>query len=153
MEKTLEINGKEIKFKASAATNIFYKRAFKDDIVIRLSSYTKNIKKLQAIKNKVDALKADNTRSKEEVASEMAELVSSDVFEEISSFSSETLPRLAYIMFLEANTEANSIFSKLNEENYLLWLMGIDEEELLNITSEVMEIWRGGAKNTSTAKN
>lgn len=152
MEKIIKVNGKEMKFKVSAATNILYKRAFKEDILIKLSSYTKNMKELQAIKTKVDQLKADETKNKEEVASKMAELVSSDVFEEVSSFSSETLPKLAYIMFLEANEKA-SIFGKLNEESYFTWLMDIDNNDLISITSEVMDLWQGGAKNTSRPKN
>ena len=101
----------------------------------------------------MNRIQADATKTKEEIASEMTELVSSDVFDEINSFSSDVLPKLAYIMYLEANETEITIFRKLNEECYLIWLLGIDQNELLNITKEVMELWQTGAVNTSKQKN
>lgn len=153
MEKIINLSGKETKLKVSAATNILYKRVFKEDILIKLSSYSKNLKELKAIQAKIEAVKADETKSKEEVAEEMTKLVNSSVFEEINSFSSETLPKLAYIMYLEANYTEAHIFSKLNEECYLGWLLHIDQNELIDITKEVMELWKAGASNTSSPKN
>lgn len=153
MEKTLTFDNKEMKFKSSAATNILYKRAFKEDILIKLTAYSKDIKEFKAIQAKVDALKNDTSKTKEEIASEMSSLMSSGVFESITSFSNDTLPKLAYIMFLEANEGTDTIFSKLTEEKFLSWLMTIDQDDLREMTGEVMELWQNGAKGTSKPKN
>ena len=83
----------------------------------------------------------------------MNEITSSEAFTFTNKFSSETLPKLAYIMYLEANTKIEDIFKKLNEESYLVWLMGINQDELLKITKDVMELWQAGAKTHSSPKN
>lgn len=153
MEKTIKIGEKELAFKSSAATNILYKKAFKEDIVVKLSSYVKNLKEMEKMKETVDAFKADTTKTEEEVLAELNKVLTSDVFISTQTFASETLPKLAYIMWLEANEKIGSIFSKLNDEGYLSWLMTIDSDELLTVTKDVMDIWQAGAKTHSTPKN
>lgn len=153
MEKTIRIGEKELTFKSSAATNILYKRAFKEDILVKLSAYTKNLKEMQKMKETVDALKTDTTRTEEETLAELNKILASDVFVSTQTFASETLPKLAYIMWLEANEKIGTIFTKLNDDNYLAWLMTIDQDELLTVTGEVMDIWQSGARTHSNPKN
>ena len=153
MEKKIMIGDKELNFKSSAATNILHKRAFKEDILVKLAEHTKNLKEMQAMKVKVDALKVSTDKSEEEVLAELNKILASDAFVSTEKFSSETLPKLAYIMWLEGNEKIGTLFTKLNEENYLSWLMTIDQDELLTLTGEVMDIWQAGAKTHSTPKN
>lgn len=153
MEKVITVNDKEMKFKSSAATNILYKKAFHDDILVKLTSYTKNLKELKSMQAKIAELKDDKTKSQEEILNEMNALMNSDIFISSQAFTSETLPRLAYIMWLEANVKIDDIFHKLNEEQYLVWLMTIDQDELLIVTGDVMTLWQAGAKQHSKPKN
>lgn len=153
MEKVITVNGKELRFKSSAATNILYKKAFGEDVLVKLTSYTKNLKELKSMQAKIASLREDKTKSQEEVLNEMNALMNSDIFVSSQTFTSETLPRLAYIMYLEANEKIDNIFHKLNEEQYLVWLMGIDQDELLTVTGDVMELWQAGAKQHSRPKN
>ena len=153
MEKVIKVNEKELRFKSSAATNILYKKAFQDDVLVKLTSYTKNLKDLKSMQAKITELRKDETKQQEEILSEMNALMTSDIYVSSQAFMSETLPRLAYIMWLEANTKIEDIFHKLNEEQYLIWLMGIDQDELLAVTGEVMELWQAGAKQHSKPKN
>lgn len=153
MEKTITIGEKELKFKSSAATNILYKRAFKDDILVKLSEYAKSIKELNKLKASVDALKNADGKTEEEILAELNALMNSDAYVKTQDFSSDTLPKLAYIMFLEANENIKTIFTKLNEDNYLEWLMTVDQDELLTVTGEVMDIWQAGTKTHSKPKN
>ena len=153
MEKVITVNDKEMKFKSSAATNILYKKAFHDDILVKLTSYTKNLKELKSMQAKIAELKDDKTKSQEEILNEMNTLMNSDIFISSQAFTSETLPRLAYIMWLEANVKIDDIFHKLNEEQYLVWLMTIDQDELLTVTGDVMTLWQAGAKQHSKPKN
>ena len=153
MEKTITIGDREFKFKSSAATNILYKRAFKDDILVKLSEYAKSIKELNNLKASVEALKNSEGKSEEEILNELNALMNSDAYVKTQSFSSDTLPKLAYIMFLEANENIKTIFTKLNEDYYLEWLMTVDQDELLTVTGEVMDIWQAGTKTHSKPKN
>ena len=153
MEKTITIGEREFKFKSSAATNILYKRAFKDDILVKLSEYAKSIKELNKLKASVDALKNADGKTEEEILAELNALMNSDAYVKTQDFSSDTLPKLAYIMFLEANENIKTIFTKLNEDNDLEWLMTVDQDELLTVTGEVMDIWQAGTKSHSKPKN
>ena len=153
MEKTITIGEREFKFKSSAATNILYKRAFKEDILVKLSEYAKSIKELNKLKASVDALKNAERKTEEEILAELNSLMNSDAYVKTQDFSSDTLPKLAYIMFLEANENIKTIFTKLNEDYYLEWLMTVDQDELLTVTGEVMDIWQAGTKSRSKPKN
>ena len=153
MEKTITIGEREFKFKSSAATNILYKRAFKEDILVKLSEYAKSIKELNKLKASVDALKNAEGKTEEEILAELNSLMNSDAYVKTQDFSSDTLPKLAYIMFLEANENIKTIFTKLNEDYYLEWLMTVDQDELLTVTGEVMDIWQAGTKSHSKPKN
>lgn len=153
MERAIKIGEKEMMFKSSAATNILYKKAFGEDLIIKLSSYTKNLKELQKMRDAVDVVKADPNKTQEEILEAMNELMASDAFVSTQTFASETLPKLAYIMSLEASQKVGNIFSKLNEESYLTWLMDIDQDDLLEVTGQVMDIWQSGAKTHSKPKN
>ena len=153
MEKRLTLNETEMAFKSSAATNILYKKAFGEDILAKLTSYTKNLRDLKDMQAKLASLKDDTSKTTEEKVAIMNEITSSEAFTFTNKFSSETLPKLAYIMYIEANEKIENIFKKLNEESYLVWLMGINQDELLSITKEIMELWQAGSKTHSTPKN
>lgn len=153
MKRQIKLNDREIMLKSSAATNILYKKAFGEDILVKLTAYTKNVKELKAMQTKVAELKNDTNKTQEEKLAIMNEMVNSDVFISSNKFTQETLPRLAYIMYIEANTSIEDIFSKLNGEQYLIWLMSIDQDELTALSGEVMDLWQAGAKTHSTPKN
>ena len=153
MEKTIVLGEKSIKIKSSAATNILYKRLFHEDILVTLTSYTKNLKDLQAMQEKMKSIREDSSKTQAQILAEMNEMLNSDVFTKAQTFQSETLPKLAYIMYLEANEEIDTIFKKLTEEQYLFWLMTINQDELLAVVGEVMEVWQSGAKTHSKPKN
>lgn len=153
MIKTITLGEKEVKLKSSAATNILYRRVFKEDIIIVLTEYSKNMKELQKMQARMNEVKEDKERSQAEILEEMNSILNSDVFKNATSFQNETLPRLAFIMWLEANEPVEKLFSKLNEEQYLIWLMSIDQDELLAVTGEVMDVWQAGARTHSKPKN
>ena len=153
MERKITIGNKEMSFKSSAATNILYKKAFHDDVIVKLTSYSKNLKELQKIQARFAELKDDSSLSEEDKLKEMSELMNSETVTSAQTFSAETLPKLAYIMYLEANEKVGEVFKKLNEESYMAWLMDIDQDELTDMTGEVMDIWQSGARTHSKQKN
>ena len=153
MEKTIVLDHKQIKLRSSAVTNIWYKRAFGEDLLVQLTAYAKNFKELKALQDKITKLKDDNTKSKEEVLSEMNDLMTSDAFVTSNQFKDSTLPQMAYIMWLEANEPRETVFHKLNRDEFELWLSSMDQDELFSLSGEVMELWQSGAKTHSKIKN
>lgn len=153
MERVIKVGEREMKFKSSAATNILYKRAFKEDIIVILSDYAKSLKELKKMQTAIEDMRNSTDKTEEEVLAELNAILNSDCYTSTQTFSSDTLPRLAFIMFLEANEKIGTIFTKLNEESYLEWLLGIDQDELLTVTGEVMDIWQSGTKTHSKPKN
>ena len=154
MKKTINLNEeKSMTFKSSAATNILFKRAFHEDILVKLAAYTKNLKELRKMQSQIAELKNDESKTQEQILETINDLTSSEAFTSSTTFMNETLPKLAYVMFVEANESQETIFNKLNEESYLAWLLTIDQDELLAITGQIMEVWQMGAKNTSKPKN
>ena len=153
MKQTINLNGKELAFKSSAATNILFKRAFHEDVLVKIAAYTKNLKELKNMQKTVADLKTDGSKTEEQILEAINNLTSSDVFVTSTEFMNETLPKLAYVMYVEANESQQTIFSKLNEDSYLAWLLTIDQDDLLAITGEIMGIWQKGARNTSKPKN
>ena len=73
MEKTIKVGEREMAFKSSAATNILYKRAFKEDILVKLTAYTKNLKEMNNLKTQIDALRADEGKTQEEIMNELTQ--------------------------------------------------------------------------------
>lgn len=153
MEKTIILGNKNIRLRSSAVTNIWYKRAFGEDLLVQLTAYAKNYKELQSLQTKISELKEDNTKSKEEILQEMNTLMQSEAFVSSNSFKDTTLPQMAYIMFLEANEPKETVFHKLNRDDFELWLSSMDQDELFALSGEVMDLWQSGAKTHSKPKN
>ena len=78
MEKTITIEDKSIRFKSSAATNILYKRTFGEDILIKLTSYTKNLKELREMEKRMKELQNETDKTDTERAEEMNKMLQSD---------------------------------------------------------------------------
>lgn len=153
MEKTISINDKEFKFKSSAATNILYKKAFREDILVKLTKYTKDLKELRNMQSRLTELRADKDRPQEEVLAEMNTIMQSDIFISSKAFTEENLPKLAFIMYLEGNYKANDILQRLNEDSFILWMMSIEQSDILAMAGEIMTIWKAGAQTSSKPKN
>jgi hypothetical protein len=153
MAKTIILDNKNLRLRSSAVTNIWYKRAFGEDLLVQLTAYAKNYKELQSLQTKISELKEDNTKSKEEILQEMNTLMQSEAFVSSNSFKDTTLPQMAYIMYLEANEPKETVFHKLNRDEFELWLSSMDQDELFALSGEVMDLWQSGAKTHSKPKN
>ena len=152
MLKEIAMGAAVVKFKASAATNILFKRAFREDITVKLTEYSKRTTELKKLQEEVATIKASELADDDKLA-KLNEIMTSTAFVESSAFSTETLPKLAYIMYLEANVPVTEIFGKLSEEGYLTWLITMDQSDISDNLSEILAIWRDGARTTSKPKN
>lgn len=141
-----------VKFKASAATNILYKRAFREDITVQLTEYAQKANELKKLQAEIASTRSADLTDEEKLE-KIQELMKNKAVVDASAFGTETLPKLAYIMYLEGNVTVDKIFGQLTEEAYLTWLMDHDMSEIADNLHDFLDIWTKGAKTTSKAKN
>lgn len=158
MIETIIIGEKEIRFKASAATPILFKRAFKQDLTQELAGYAKQYKEAKKLQEIIRSSVNDpedgfETRSEEEIEKVLLAVTQSPEYIEMSAQAADLLPKLAYIMYLEANVEQKAIFSKLSEDEYIFWLSQYDQTDLQPHFGDFMRMWNGNSKTTSKPKN
>lgn len=152
MIEKIMMGEKEIAFKSSAATNILFKKTFHEDITLKLTEYSRLIEELKKLQGDINEVKVSDIPEADKLA-KIGEVMNSPAFVKSADFQSDTLPKLAYIMYLEANEAVDNIFKKLTEEHYLIWLMTFDQEELGAHISDILTLWRKGARQMSKAKN
>ena len=130
MEKVILFDGKETAFRSSGATAILYKQAFKKDLLVEISKWRKNVKRIQ----------------ENEEATEEERLENSLEFLEITQ-------RLAFIMNLEATDKA--LFNKLSYEKFISWLMSLSGDAFgdKDVNLEIFSIWSKSTEGTSNSKN
>lgn len=160
MREIIKIGDKEIEFKASAATPILFKRAFKQDLTQELAGYAKQYKEAKKLQEMIKTAKPEDeneTRTPEEIAEAQEKIylavTQSPEFLEMSSKAADLMPKLAYIMYLEANIEQRAIFGKLSEEDFIFWLSEFDQAELQAHFTTFMRMWNGNSQTISKPKN
>lgn len=150
MNKYITLGGKDIEFKASAVTSILYKRTFGQDLTTIFSEYVKNYKEVKKINEQYAIEDGD---SDEVIAEKRAAISSDPIILQFSMMSMELFPKIAYIMYLEANVEQRELFRKLNEDDFIMWLGQFEKNEIQEHTVDFMNLWNGNAKTSVKPKN
>lgn len=150
MYKKIEIKGKDVDFKCSAATSILYKRLFgkslSAEVTAMANESAKAYKMLEQL-NKLQENKDENTEAILELLSENPALIN------VSQTTEKIGPQMAYIMWLEANKPQRELFQCLTEDAYISWLSDFDKGDMANVYSELLEFWNGSNKSYSKLKN
>ena len=150
MYKKIEIKGKDVDFKCSAATSILYKRLFGKSLSAEVTAMAKEsakaYKMLEQL-NKLQENKDENTEAILELLSENPALIN------VSQTTEKIGPQMAYIMWLEANKPQRELFQCLTEDAYISWLSDFDKGDMANVYSELLEFWNGSNKSYSKLKN
>lgn len=150
MYKKIEIKGKDVDFKCSAATSILYKRLFGKSLsaeVTALANESAKAYKMLEQLNKLQENKDENTEAILELLSENPALIN------VSQTTEKIGPQMAYIMWLEANKPQRELFQCLTEDAYISWLSDFDKGDMANVYSELLEFWNGSNKSYSKLKN
>lgn len=66
---------------------------------------------------------------------------------------SDIVHGLAYVMYCEANLQASVLFTKLNENSYIEWLMTIDPSAITDKSADFIKLYQANQKNNNHAKN
>lgn len=150
MNKKIEIGGKEIEFVASAATPILFKRTFGKDLTSEFSQYIKNYKDVKKLREDLTISDddPDDVRDKK-----IEELTNNPIITQLSMMALDLFPKLAYIMFLEANVEQRELFRKLSEDDFIMWLMNYDSNDIQNHIPDFMGLWAENSRTSVKQKN
>ena len=150
MNRKIEIGGKEIEFIASAATPILFKRTFGKDLTSEFSQYIKNYKDVKKLREDLTILDddPDDVRDKK-----IEELTNNPIITQLSMMALDLFPKLAYIMYLEANVEQRELFRKLSEDDFIMWLMNYDSNDIQNHIPDFMGLWAENSRTSVKQKN
>lgn len=150
MNKTITLGGKDIEFKASAVTSILFKRTFGKDLTSEFSAYIKHYKEVKKLREDFEISDEDS----DEVRSKKLEaLTENPIISQLSVMAMDLFPKLAYIMFLEANVEQRELFRKLTEDDFIMWLGQFESNEIQNNIGEFMTLWSGTSRTSVKPKN
>lgn len=150
MNRKIEIGGKEIEFIASAATPILFKRTFGKDLTSEFSQYIKNYKEVKKLREDLTISDddPDDVRDKK-----IEELTNNPIITQLSMMALDLFPKLAYIMYLEANVEQRELFRKLSEDDFIMWLMNYDSNDIQNHIPDFMGLWAENSRTSVKQKN
>ncbi|MBP5311740.1 MAG: hypothetical protein J6112_02770 [Clostridia bacterium] len=150
MYKKIEIKGKDVDFKCSAATSILYKRLFGKSLsaeVTEMANESAKAYKMLEQLNKLQENKNENTEAILNLLADNPSLVS------VTEKTEKIGPQMAYIMWLEANKPQRELFQCLTEDAYISWLSDFDKGDMTNVYSELLNFWNGTNKSYSNPKN
>ena len=150
MFRNILVNGNETKFQCSAATGILYKRLFGKSLPSEMGKLAEAGRNAQRINERLHIL-----REKEDTdPQELIDLLSEDSsLMELSAMTQEIVPQMAYIMWLEGNFVYREINQRLTMDSYIEWLTKYESNDIINISSEIFELWNGTNKTNSNLKN
>lgn len=66
---------------------------------------------------------------------------------------SDIVHGLAYVMYCEANLQASVLFTKLNYQSFIEWLMTIESGVITEKSAEFIKLYQANQKNSNHAKN
>lgn len=152
-QMTIEIEGKDVVFKASAATKILYHQLFKTDITDDLRTFIDNqdmLKNMRAQVAAVHELPADNPQKVQVIS----QTIKSPAYKAANDFAAKFATQFAYITYLEGNKEnPQAVFKELNNDAFLAWLMGYDAGTLGGHIADFMALWQSNEAASVKAKN
>ena len=126
MDKTLNISGTDVKFRATARTPRLYRAIIGRDLIRDMNQLRKAYQKAVDIRDKEDA-------TEEEIRDAQLSVVDLEMFENI-----------AYVMARHANPE---ITEPVDE-----WLDSFDMFSIWKVLPELLNLWALNEKTTSTPK-
>lgn len=151
MFKKLMVGGKETDFKCSAATSILYKRLFGKSLTKEMTELASMSQSAFKLRNQWEKL---NEEGGEENKQAIIDLLSSDTsLADLADMTERLTPQMAYIMWLEANKPQRELFQNLTEDAYIMWLSGIDKDDLSSLSGDFIELWNSTNQTHSSLKN
>lgn len=84
---------------------------------------------------------------------ELSQATKLDDKTEQGSKMSDIVHGLAYVMYCEANLQSTVLFTKLNYQSYIEWLMTIEPSTITDKSADFIKLYQANQKNNNHAKN
>ena len=155
MYRTITYDGKNYNFKASAGTDLLYKRLFKVDLDVVFKNTFMGLGDIDASQVLKEAMEVRELPNDDpEKIRKGLELISAnpEIFNMRSKFV-EFAKSFGFITYLEANNEPKDINKYLTVEEYTLFLMGFDGKFFSENTDVFRSLYEENMSQGSTAKN
>ena len=162
MYKEIIYEGKTYTFKASAGTDMLYKRMFGKDLDVvykNIFDSVENVDPLKIIQLKKMVEEKKKTLSDEELKKDQEfinmgiSLIKDQGAIELTMQMVNFVKTFAFITHLEATHEPREINKYLREEEFVAWLMEFDERFFRENVNIFRDIYQENIKQTSTLKN
>lgn len=153
MYKKIEIKGKDVDFKCSAATSILYKRLFGKSLSEEMTEIAKQSASAYKMLDELSKLQKNKENKEENKEAILNLLADNPSLVSVTEKTEKIGPQMAYIMWLEANKPQRELFQCLTEDAYISWLSDFDKGDMTNVYSELLAFWNGTNKTYSNPKN
>lgn len=151
MYKKIEIKGKDVDFKCSAATSILYKRLFGKSLSAEVTEMANESAKAYKMLEQLTKLKENKDENTEAILNLLAD---NPALVSVSEKTEKIGPQMAYIMWLEANKPQRELFQCLTEDAYISWLSDFDKGDMTTVYTELLNFWNSANnKSYSSLKN
>lgn len=156
MYKKIIYKDKEYTFKCSAGTDILFKRMFKVDLDSVYKAAVMGIDPnmdVQNLMNEVNEIRNGDRKDPKTIQKGLDLVKNHMEFLDTTSRLIEFIKEFAYITYLEAKYEPKEISKYLNTDEYVFWLMEIDEGFFRSNTSEFQTFYTDNIHQNSEPKN
>lgn len=134
MEKIIEIDGKKVKFKTSAAIPLLYRTKFKRDILADMQRISKQMQVQEKLKREMreDCEKKGIPFDEDQFASDL------------SPETLEVFEKIAFLMARHADPD--------QPDDIVEWMEQFDTFSIYKIFPEIFELWQSGTAQMSKPK-
>ena len=156
ISKTIINDGAEIKYQASAATTILYKRMFGADPEDFLKKRAERLKDIAPDLKDITVRYAeikDRPDDDPEKRSLISKLTENKEFAAVLMESFEFWKQYSFICWLEANEDPRNINKRLNVDEYTFYIMQFTEAYFIANTGAFQALHDGNLRQTSNPKN
>lgn len=156
MYKKIIYKDKEYTFKCSAGTDILFKRMFKVDLdsvykaAVMGIDPNMDVSELMAQANEI---KSGDPKDPKRIKKGLYLVKNHMEFLDTSAKLVEFVKEFAYITYLEAKYEPKEVSKYLNTDEYVFWLMDIDEGFFRSNTQVFQSFYSENIHQTSEPKN
>lgn len=156
MYKEIIYKDKKYCFKCSAGTDILFKRMFKTDLDVVYKAAVMGIDPNMNIKELMDTvseIKNGDPKDPERIQKGLNFMKEHMDFLDTTAKLVEFVKEFAFITYLEANNDPKEVAKHLNTEEYVMWLMELDEGFFRSNTTEFQNFYNDNIHQSSVIKN
>lgn len=156
MYKEIIYKDKKLTFKCSAGTDILFKRMFKTDLDLVYKAAITGIDpnlNVQELMDQVADLKNGDKTDPERLKKGLEILKNHKDFLDTSAKLVEFVKEFAFITYTEAKYEPKEVSQHLTTEEFVLWLLELDEGFFRSNTKAFQDFYNENIHQTSEIKN